>query len=125
MVILGQTAKELVDQHITYYADESAPQLQDILVNNDGHYFINYLSKCIIDGFEERVLNINFLETHRDRINEALIKNADDPKVFSKFIWLASYHNYFCDSVIDHNNYSDKLKVDNDLYEIKFRRINA
>jgi hypothetical protein len=124
MVVLGQNVKELVDHHIAYYANESAPQLQDVLVNNDGQYFINYLSKCIIEGFEERILNINFLTMHRDHINEALIKNADNPQVFSKFVWLASYHNYFCDSLSGYSNYSDKLRVDYNLYEIRFRKIN-
>lgn len=125
MVVLGQDVKELVDQHITYYADESAPQLQDVLVNSDGQYFINYLSQCIgDDGFEEPILNTNLLKMHRDRINEALIKNANNTKVFSKFIWLAAYHNYFCDSSRDYSNYSDELKVDHRFYEIKFRKIN-
>ncbi len=123
MVVLCDKTMKLVDKHLTYYYGDWAPQLKAVLVNSDGRYFINYLSECVLDSGEAWGLDVESLGTHRDRINEALLEFNDNPNVFSKFKWLSDYHNYFCDSVSGYPNYSDTLKVSDELSITKFRRL--
>ncbi|MCY7297526.1 hypothetical protein [Alteromonas sp. a30] len=124
MVVLCDNTMKLVDHHLTYYQGEWAPQLNDVLVNSDGRYFINYLSECVVDTGEGYELDIESLAIHRDRIIEALSEYSDKPPVFSKFIWLSNYHNYFCDSVSSFQNYSDDLKVSDSLSKVEFKKLN-
>jgi len=124
MVALCDNTMKLVDHHLTFYHGEWAPQLKDVLVNGDGRYFINYLSECVLDTGEGYYLDVESLATHRDRINEALSEYSNKPTVFSKFMWLSDYHNYFCDSVSTFQNYSYDLKVSDDFSKIKFTKLN-
>jgi len=123
MVVLCDNTMELVKHHLTYYMGDRAPQLNDLLINSDGRYFINYLSECVRDTQDGDSLDIESLGIHRDRINEALSQYSDKPKVFSKFLWLSNYHNYFCDSVSSFQEYSDDLKVDDSLSRVEFKKL--
>ena len=123
MVVLCDNTMELVDHHMTYYSKDWAPQLDAVLVNHDGRYFINYLSECVYETFNGYELDTSSLETHRDKITEALLKHSNNPQVFSKYVWLSTYHNYFCESVSEFPNYSKELKVDTTHSEIHFSRL--
>lgn len=124
MVVLCDKTMKLVEHHLSYYDEEWAPQLNDLLVNNDGRYFINYLSECVNDTGSGYELDFESLKAHRDRINEALGEYSNKPTVFSKFKWLSDYHNYFCDSVSNFPNYSDELKVSENSSRTEFKRLN-
>lgn len=124
MVVLCDNTMKLVDNHLTYYNGGWAPQLNDVLVNSDGRYFINYLSECVLDTEEGYNLDIESLAIHRDRITDALSEYSSKPTVFSKFTWLSDYHNYFCDSVSHFKNYSDELRVSNYFSRFDFKRLN-
>jgi hypothetical protein len=40
------------------------------------------------------------LKLHKQKIEEGLKVNKEDPAIYSKYIWLRDYHNFFC-SYID------------------------
>lgn len=80
-----------------------------VLHSNDGKYFINYL-QTVVDIIEEMCENIDpdyfefplyrnvplaidYMKRHKENIQVHL--KSKDPKINSKFIWLAKYHNFF------------------------------
>jgi hypothetical protein len=123
IVVLCDDTMKLVDEHLTYYTGESAPQERDVLVNADGRYFINYLSECIVDTGLDEELDTTALKQHKKQIEDALVQFAKQPIVFAKFSWLSAYHNFFCDSVSAYAGYSEKLKVRCELATVKFKKL--
>lgn len=114
-VVLCENTVSLVKKHMEYYFCENAPQSRDILKDNKGHYFLNYLTECLIDNGNENSLDITSLKRHKNQIEDALRENENTQKVFSKFVWLALYHNYFCEQVSGYPNYLDSLKISSTL----------
>ncbi|AMR78539.1 hypothetical protein [Cupriavidus nantongensis] len=124
VVVLCDNTMRLVDEHIRYYAGESAPQHQDVLKGPDGRYFLNYLTACAVgDDFGELHLDVTSLRRHKEQIEASLQAYATVPAVFAKFAWLASYHNYFCDTVSGHPHYDPALKVSSALTATQFSRL--
>ncbi|WP_447899148.1 hypothetical protein [Stenotrophomonas maltophilia] len=123
IVVLCDKTMELVDEHLGYYAESSAPHLKDVLKGPDGRYFLNYLTECIVEGSDQEYLDAESLRLHKQQIESALKAHAELPTVFSKFSWLAAYHNYFCETVSTYPGYNDSLKVCATLAAIQFNRI--
>ena len=98
-------------------------RLRDVLQGPDGRYFLNYLTECIIEGYDRDFLDAKSLRLHKKQIESALKTYAAAPSVFSKFAWLAAYHNYFCDTVSSYSEYKDSLKVSVTLSAIQFQRL--
>ncbi|MDM8752799.1 hypothetical protein [Morganella morganii] len=123
IVVLCDDTMKMVDEHLKYYAKGDAPQLRDVLKGPDGRYFINYLMECIIDGVYEEYIDTKSLIRHKHQIEKALKAYATIPTVFSKFSWLASYHNYFCDMISKFPEYNDTMKVSSNLSKFQFQII--
>jgi hypothetical protein len=123
IVVMCENTMKLVDQHIGCYSGDSAPQVRDVLVNSDGRYFINYLSECILETDEGEEVDHQSIKNHKEQIELALANYVDRPEISAKFSWLATYHNYFCDSVSAYHGYSGNLKVDRELSAVKFRTL--
>ncbi|MEQ5297299.1 hypothetical protein AB7196_18580 [Providencia rettgeri] len=123
IVVLCDDTMKMVDEHLKYYAKGDAPQLRDVLKGPDGRYFINYLMECIIDGGYEEYIDTKSLIRHKHQIEKALKAYATIPTVFSKFSWLASYHNYFCDMISKFPEYNDTMKVSSNLSKFQFQII--
>jgi len=123
VVVLCDDTMKLVDKHIEYYSGEIAPQLRHVLKGPDGRYFLNYLTECIIEGDDGDYLNAESLCLHKEQIEKALKIYAGIPTVFSKFAWLAAYHNYFCDTVSSYPEYKASLKVSALLAATQFQRL--
>lgn len=124
IVSLSDDVMELVLEHIRYYSDkEDAPQNRDILVNSDGRFFINYLSECYIDNGTYEEIDWKSLKIHKDQLEVALNTYRAVPKVFSKYTWLAAYHNHFCDSVSRYDGYSKSLNVSTNAISIQFGKV--
>ncbi len=123
IVLLSDEVKRYVNKHLLYYSKGSAPQLRDILVTQEGNYFINYLAESIYDAGDSEEIDFESIVLHKNQINKALKENINDYKVMSKYYWLASYHNYFCDSVSSYSGYSDTFKIDANKLSIKLFRI--
>ena len=124
LVVLSDDVKKLVLHHVNYYSSiKESPQNQDIWVNTDGNFFINYLSESIIDTGDSLEIDWDSLNIHKANIEENLDKYYSEPTIFSKYVWLASYHNQFCSSVKRYSGYKSSVKISTKKYKVKFSRL--
>jgi hypothetical protein len=118
-IVLGPSAQKAVNQHLQYYGRGShAPQNQDLLKDSDGQYFVHYMNTLI---GEEGEICQRELTRHKKQIELKLAEYRHRPPVWSKYLWAANYHNYFCEycpGVDDASN-----KVDTDEFALKPVRI--
>lgn len=108
-IILSTDLTPLINQHLGYYADvETAPQSQHLLKDEDGVFFINYLYSLKIDEYDYEnnygfiPCNIRFekLIQHKLIIIKKLQEYREHRKIYQKYLWVAQYHNYFCNHFI-------------------------
>lgn len=98
--------------------------LADIFFCFDGKYYINYLRSAFV-YFEDRerlvsnYLDVHFLRKHQTLIQERLREYANDSRVFQKYVFLAKYHNAFCNGCAE----LDKLKQTYEFKDDLFVRI--
>ncbi|KGQ19772.1 hypothetical protein LF41_2274 [Lysobacter dokdonensis DS-58] len=122
IVVLSDDAMGLSLHHTGYYAGESSPQEEDILVGADGRFFLNYLVECVDDS-DFPTVNWADLLLHKTQVESALNEYKGDLHVFAKYAWLAAYHNYFCESKKHLVGYSDQVKISSSLAATSFRRL--
>lgn len=96
-IILSDEVVKVLKKHINYYTDhKSSPQSKEYLIDIDGIYFVNYLFILFYDsGYSQKVV-IKELIAHRSPIIDNLKIHEANFKLFEKYAWVASYHNYFC-----------------------------
>lgn len=118
-VVLTATAVSYDQEHISYYASpEGAPQYYNILKDADGQYFLNYLE--ILDNIYEGPFFLEITD-HKIIVEEMLRRFSHAPAVWSKYEWVANYHNYFC---INSEFYDqDKYRIDLNEYHLRPSRI--
>lgn len=124
IVVLSDDVMVLVQNHLKFYgAVEISPQNRHVWINDEGRFFLNYLSECIweIDGGDE--IDWNSLMKHKKIIEHHLDKYRSEPSVFGKYVWLASYHNEFCSSVKKYSGYTPAVRVRAEKLKFKFRRL--
>ncbi len=119
IVTLSQSTASLVQQHLSYYARGWDPHRKDILINSDGNYFINYLSECVED---ERIL-VSSIENHKDQVITKLNEHRSNPRIFSKYSWVAEYHNYFCSMITGYPEYTSDLTIEEQLIHPSFSQL--
>ena len=113
-IILTKSAEKVVMNHLRYYGDPSyAPQTREILRDADGQCFLNYLD-CLLVAEEEGGPDIDKLMEHKVSVEKKLAETRGNPPIWSKYAWVAGYHNYFCDL---HNFYfNEDHKIDINLF---------
>lgn len=112
-IVIGDLVSEAIDEHISYYGKpESAPQVRDFLRDRDGQIFINYLEAVLIAEHECGPY-YGKLKDHRDVVSRQLEKHENNPPVWSKYFWVGSYHNWFCDQ---YDYFDNSHKVDSTLF---------
>jgi hypothetical protein len=95
-IILTDTASAAVKRHLTYYSQSHhAPQYSDLYQDSDEKFFVNYLETILAAG--EECPFLEELEKHKDNIIQRLEEFRSDPKIHDKYIWVANYHDFFCD----------------------------
>ena len=91
---LSDEVKELVHQQINYYHRDrkKSPQNYYFLKDNDGTYFINYLSEAFAI-FPDGPIFFEVIKKHKYEIEKNLhiVKNQN---ISEKYEWLAGYHNF-------------------------------
>lgn len=105
-IVLSDDLKELVFQHMAFYADDP-PHCHYLMIDDEGTLFINYLSEAMVDG----EVIWDDLICHAKLVGERLVKYANQQHVLSKYQWLADYHNFVCSLVSGCDGYSDAVKV--------------
>lgn len=68
---------------------------QFLLRDADGQVYLNYLKTLNSDVHEDRDFKEMF--QHRDMVESRLKESIGKPSIWSKYAWVANYHNYFCD----------------------------
>jgi len=105
-IILTPSATEAVQKHLAYYGKpESAPQYRDLYKDIDGQWFLSYLETILFDvapRYDE-------LHRHKHSVESRLREFRSEPRIWSKYAWVANYHNYFCDQNPEHFNDTDKV----------------
>lgn len=111
-VVLAPSAMDLIHHHLAYYANVSeSPHNFALLVDADSQMFVNYLW-LPVDGAEGLPGQFTSdIERHRDLIVDRLNEFAQDPGIWSKYAWVGSYHNHFC----EHFEGLTHLKIDSVL----------
>ncbi|CUH45455.1 hypothetical protein [Ruegeria atlantica] len=97
-IVISQSGKEVIAHHLEYYGRmPHAPQNTDLKRDRDGQWFIDYLESTIIDPHpEEQLIDFEKVMAHRDIVTAKLSEYSANPRVWSKYEWVADYHNDFC-----------------------------
>lgn len=98
-VVASDTVVQLLREQFSYYAQpESAPQNDVFLLDSDGRVFLNYLDPCFEDVPDGLPADTATLLRHKAHIEKGLKDFARNPRVWAKYAWLATYHDF----VINH-----------------------
>jgi hypothetical protein len=96
-IVLSLKAEEAVKTHMGYYGrPEHAPQARDLYRDSDGQLFLNYLDTVML-GEDEVGPFLDDLMKHKSIVEQQLEKHKDRPNIWSKYAWVANYHNFFCE----------------------------
>lgn len=113
-IIFTESAVETAKSHLKYYArPEDAPHVRDILQDSDGQWFLNYLDCVLLAAQELGPFYEEFLQ-HKAAVEKKLEQYQDSPTIWSKYSWVAGYHNFFCDLHEDY--FDDEYKIDVELF---------
>jgi hypothetical protein len=91
-IILCPSAIKLIADLDKYFSIERSSQYRDLLLDVDGQVFLNYLSNVLVESQHTATI----LNEHKAMIETRLKDFAPEPKIWSKYLWVANYHNYFC-----------------------------
>jgi hypothetical protein len=113
-IILTASAVTAVKQHLNYYSSTKfAPQVKELLQDSDGQWFVNYLDTILVAEDEHGPFYEELLK-HKAAVETRLIEHRDNPLIFSKYVWVAGYHNCFCD--LHPRHFSIEHKINTELF---------
>lgn len=108
-IVLSKSAIEYVEYHLKSYPDvKSAPHYDELLKDRDGQTFINYLS-LIIEFETEYEVYFDKLRSHKIIAESRLKDFVSKPPIWNKYLWVANYHNWFCDQS---SHFDESYKID-------------
>lgn len=114
-IILTHSAVEAAKQHLGYYpSPHHAPHVSYVLRDSDGQWFLNYLD-CVLWAGDEHGPFYDDLLKHKAAVESKLAQYKGSPAIWSKYAWVASYHNYFCD--FNARYFGAEHKVDIELFK--------
>ncbi|MBW2044326.1 MAG: hypothetical protein JRI96_05495 [Deltaproteobacteria bacterium] len=97
-IIISKVVMDLIKKHLKYYAHpKESPQNAEILIDVDGQPFINYLFTAIDDDF----IHWSAIQRHKQNIESSLEEFQNESAIWSKYLWVANYHNFFCRQIED------------------------
>lgn len=98
-IVLSERARAFVKHHVGYYAGGAinAPHDNELLVDDDGEWFVNYLDAARLDNDPDLLpWYERFVLEHRRRLREQIIAHQQDRRVLEKYLWVGRYHNFVC-----------------------------
>ncbi len=111
-IILTESAVAAVKHCLTYYANPArSPHAIDVRRDADGQWFLNYLEE-IVSALDEAGPFYAELAKHKTAVEAKLEEHASNPTIWSKYVWVANYHNYFCGQYHDHFSDEHLVRVD-------------
>ncbi len=97
-IILTDSARVAVERHLGYYSNQRhAPQNRDLYKDADGYFFLNYLDTIMFFDDDDGASFFELVLSHKTAIEGRLAQYKSQPTVWSKYMWVANYHNFFCD----------------------------
>lgn len=123
-IILSKEISEIVcNEYLNYYAEpEHSPQNRNFVKDSDGQLFINYLIRALVYDDEEK--GLPDLLIHKDRVVDGLRQHNRNPRVFEKYVWVATYHNWFCENFLKENQCDEHcLIIDKKCFMRNFNKI--
>lgn len=111
-IVLASSAELEINRHLEHYGrDAHATHSCHLLKDSDGQYFVNYLDTVIAENgyFYEKQL-----VAHKCSIEEKLLELRSRPAVWSKYLWAANYHNYFCNQ---HSFIDISMQIETDTFQ--------
>jgi hypothetical protein len=95
-IALDETVTEFLKKHLNFYANPAdSPQNHHFLVDVDGVTFVDYLRGAVDDSDYPLVVDQSTFAEHRRQIEKNLKKYESQPLIWSKYQWVANYHNFF------------------------------
>lgn len=121
-VILTPTVVETVRGHLNYYGKDPhhAPQVDALLEDTDGQWFVNYLDTIMI-AEDYRGPFFEPLLQHKEEVEKKLNEHKNNPPIFNKYAWSAKYHNTFCEN--NERYFRDEHKIDQNLFAQPIKKI--
>jgi len=111
-IILTTSAMKVAREHLTHYSEpRHAPHTRDILQDSDGQWFLNYLDCILIAENDQGPFYGEFLK-HKTIAEQKLQQHRGNPPIWSKYAWVAGYHNYFSDLHSEYFNDDYKINVE-------------
>jgi hypothetical protein len=111
-IILMPSAVNTTKMHMEYHGGPKFAKIQEVLRDSDGQWFINYLGCLVSEDFEGEIFHL--IMDHKKMVGSKLSEFRNQPAIWPKYVWVARYHNYFCElhkDVCDSN-----CKIDDKLY---------
>lgn len=107
-IILSDEMINIVSKHLDYYGPlRFAPQYSHLLKDSDDVVFINYLyglHEAFKSGNESDVewnIYVGRLKQHKQIVEKRLLQFKNNSKLYSKYEWVAQYHNYYCEEYFE------------------------
>lgn len=111
---LTETTQKFVKKHLEYYGSSRfAPQASALLQDSDGQWFLNYLDWVLMAEDEVGPFYDEFMR-HKSAVESKLSRYKNNPQIFSKYAWVAGYHNFFCD--LHSRHFSLEHKIETELF---------
>jgi hypothetical protein len=116
-IILTESAVNAIDRYIDRRRNLTSSDKipfswikRNLLEDSDGKWFINYLNAAFLDFFDySNKPNLKIILKHKELVENNLEKNKKNNCVWLKYVWVAHYHNFFCNL---HSEYlSEKHKI--------------
>ena len=110
-ISLAKSAVESLQHQLSFYSEiKRAPQYHDLLEHADGTIFLDYLQEAFVVFPNDIFFDV--IEKHRNIIVEGLKKSKCNHNVWSKYEWVAKYHNFVCEEFANTHNISTDLNID-------------
>jgi hypothetical protein len=115
-IVLADGVRDLVLSHTKYYAEPfDSPQNRKVVEDSDGALFVNYLDESNMEFSEGEQMDWDGIRRHKEQIEANLSRWCNNPRIWSKYLWLANYHDWFLTIYEDLPDYSKDLKIDSSL----------
>ncbi|MCK4814783.1 hypothetical protein KA005_03355 [bacterium] len=112
-IILTDSVLEVVKAQLNNDVNRlEIPHTMSLLRDADGQIFLNYLDKIFMkmgtwpDGIEK----------HKKNVETNLAYYKSQPMIWNKYMWVARYHNYYCNANL--KDWKTSFSIDIDEYQI-------
>jgi hypothetical protein len=116
-IVLTSSAVDTVRKHLDYYGTrDDCPYTRELLRDCDGQWYLNYLDCVLIPTDDGGDPWYAALLCHKRIVEEQLNQFKDQPSIWSKYMWVARYHDYFCERYSKY--FPKKYRINQDLLRL-------